>query len=131
LADLTTIEGIWSSKNNDTRDLVFSRITNEVFHYLTDSADANSFLWDDFSLPDFVWSDGLYRAATHYLNDKGPCQTSGSIEGHDLKGLLDKYYTYNYTNLRVYEFKYDFATSDYLTDDTQLLAWEVIQHMAI
>lgn len=50
------------------------------------------------------WSDGLYRGIMHYLNDKGPCKTTGSIEGDDVKSLLDKYYTYNYTDLKVYEF---------------------------
>jgi len=65
----------------------------------------------------------------HYLNDKGPCKTTGSIEGDDVKSLLDKYYTYNYTNLKVYEFQYDFTVNGLELDDTEELANEILNHL--
>ena len=67
----------------------------------------------------------------HYLNDKGPCQTAGSIEGDDITALLKKYYTYNFTGLNVYEFQYDFAFSDEDRDYTDMLAAEILDHMLV
>jgi hypothetical protein len=43
------------------------------------------------------------------MNDKGPCGTTGSLEGDSVQELLDKYYAYNYTDLKVTEFTVDLS----------------------
>jgi hypothetical protein len=34
-----------------------------------------------YNVSEFQWSDALARAGNHYINDKGPCGTTNSLEG--------------------------------------------------
>lgn len=48
---------------------------------------------------DYVWNEGIARAARHFLNDKGSCGTNGDVYGFGFRSLLSSLYVYTYEHL--------------------------------
>lgn len=57
---------------------------------------------------DYVWNEGLARAAWHYLNEKGACGTNGDVYGFGFRSLLSSLYAYTYEQL-----EYELISSPY------------------
>jgi len=76
------------------------------------------------------WDEGISRALRQVLNVKGPCGTSGTMNGEDYKEVYDKYWAYNYTDFNVIEFDVDFSMtkdSDGSNGSSQDIAYLIIE----
>lgn len=92
-----------------------------VFDYSETAIDELSLFPEDGE--EYIWNEGIARAARHYLNEKGSCGTNGDVYGFGFRSLLSSLYVYTYEHL-----EYEMFTTPYIinTEDPEKSAQDTL-----
>ena len=79
--------------------------------------------WGETSLDEFIWSEGMARAARSVANVEGPCGTAGGMNGEQPLEALNKYFAISSHDVTFYKY-----TSEILNEPPEnILTWLISQ----